>query len=353
MAMIRARKRVLSKAADAIPARLITRSAELLQLTLLRSRDASLSITFDTRPRNDYAQPFLRIILPFMHNCTRIQAPVHILAQLQSLSKLDRIPEVVVDYSETSRPSYPLCNLSSPRNNSDVLRVEQMSIQQLFTRPNVTSISAVHHVSSLSNHVGPPAPTLLLQAELITKLVLTNVHWDDPDNTHASWWHREQLEDGSTSLRLAGALLPRLSSLIELEVHDMHDSETTWGSCTGFLRVTSSLEAKLSGNGNRPCTALPKLSALVISGCTLIASHLLNGIMAPVLQALNYTGPVDPSCIHNFLAVSGCELRALRLHSDLNDDPVRSLFCPPVGFVAHIAACARRGYCPRMQRRGQ
>lgn len=317
----------LFRTAQALPGRSIARCVELLELQLLRSKDAPLSIIFDHRPKNDFAQPFLCVILPFFHRCAYIQAPIHILSQLPFAGKLEQLTEVVVYLVELAT-SYSMSPAYHNSLNEECLQNERLALQHLSAQPNLRSFAAHCQLPKFSHDRGldclGPSPTLFSQARLITKLVLVDV-----DRSRGWWWY---LSEASTNLgemlyprkHLAGHLLYRLLNLSQLQFHDNHDHEESWASCFDDLPedVSSSLTEDTSP---APRVSLPKLLTLVITGCRTIASNILEGIMAPELHTLDYTGPLIPG-ITEFLAISGCQLGTLRLYTNLNNRPVERFF---------------------------
>lgn len=123
-----------------------SRCDELLEIQLQRFQDASLSITIEARPKIDYAQPFLRILLPHLRRAVFLKAPYHILASLP-LSKglLERLTHIMIDYSQIKTyvhgmPAQPI-NQHTP---IDIVAQEDGVLHLLHALPHLTTRSALY-----------------------------------------------------------------------------------------------------------------------------------------------------------------------------------------------------------------
>lgn len=115
------------------------RACELLELQLRRSRNADLSIFIQAAHRQDYAQPFLRTLMPHMHRCVQISAPVHILAGTPFPSGFDRLTRAWVD--TVTSPAADLWPLDADETQA-LQNTEQT--EMMLALPTLREISILH-----------------------------------------------------------------------------------------------------------------------------------------------------------------------------------------------------------------
>lgn len=264
-----------SRAADTV-----SREAELLELKLQRSQSADLTVTISPRMRQNYAQPFLRIILPHLHRCIYLSAPFHIIGHAPFASRLQSLKHVVVDYTCAE---YTLVHPSvTPPINIATTQKEEAETMASLGSLNLSTFSAI-----LSSYRANP---VLYQPRLLTSLTIFNVR---PRGIH-----------------IASDLLPQLESIRELQLFGSAERPTPLNA--GANDVTPTEPQQIL-----PRVVLGQLTSLKVAGKVLV-SQVLSSITAPSLSILDCPGFVEPQVLDEFLEVSTCRIRALGV--DLQHD---------------------------------
>lgn len=279
-------------AAPKVPTHTIMEAIRLLELQLSRSRDTDLFVTIQARPEFDYAQPYLRILLPHLRRCVSLTAPRHVIAHTP-LGHCERLRHLEINHVSLSKhPDHPAAQGETPQ----LLAQEEEGMQVVTSLPKLVTYTAFisfEHVHDAHRSVALHLP------ERLTSIVLE--------------------AGGGGAGQILKPILFRLQSLVHIQVEDPVSYHTD----DHVVREEDDPVQVILAHGTR--AELPSLKSVSVRGPHVV-SFILGNIIAPNLLELTNSGAVDKQdVLLDFLTISGCSLRKLDLRTRSRSEVVVEL----------------------------